>query len=242
MCSSNGVRSGLDRRRARARRSAFTLIEVVIALFIMATLATMLYGIVGGSLRATSTLVEQQNVTEEMRGFVDLSRRTLRMLPPDASIDSTPREENGSYYSSITLQEATLPYDWLVGRGALTNLMFTTRAQVGGLSQIGLLLPARQDDSGNDIDTPLDDRWLPLVNNVLQVTWRYFDGNGQVWQDEWHDRNRRPTLIEMSLQPSFPTNVIRTVFYVPPSVRPEQYNQRLKAAAETNAPPKPAKS
>ena len=68
------------------RRSAFTLIEVVIGIVLLAMITSALFTVIRGSVSFTSEIEHSQRESDSMNRFIELCRRTFATLPSTATL------------------------------------------------------------------------------------------------------------------------------------------------------------
>ncbi|MEM7386671.1 MAG: hypothetical protein AAF514_17170, partial [Verrucomicrobiota bacterium] len=69
---------------------------------------------------------------------------------------------------------------------------------------------------------------LVLLQRVSHFQWRFYNQTTQEWVLEWENLQERPTLIELELMfvgDNREEDLIRSVFWVPSVVNPEQFTR-----------------
>src|SRR5690606_30641101 len=86
--SSNGAKSMCrgGGARPRRRRGGFTLMEVVVALAILAMITGSLFAILQGSVRGASQIEQVQRENDSINRFLDLCRKTFTTMPSSATL------------------------------------------------------------------------------------------------------------------------------------------------------------
>jgi prepilin-type N-terminal cleavage/methylation domain-containing protein len=75
------------RRKFALRRRGLTLLEVVVALAILALISGAIYGIVGGAVESTATLAMIQSEDRRVETFLHRTRATFAHLPAGATLE-----------------------------------------------------------------------------------------------------------------------------------------------------------
>lgn len=57
--------------------------------------------------------------------------------------------------------------------------------------------------------------WLPVLDDVTSMGWRFWDDEARDWLDQWDDDSRMPELLELALDDRFRPAPMRIVFEVP---------------------------
>ena len=216
------------------RRSAFTLIEVVIGMTILSMITVTLFAIIRGSMRGASEIEQLQRESDSVNRFIDLSRKTFASLPATATLrlklvqNTEPIIQELTIVGSpdcfpfgmnpITLKDTTLrlrPHpDALVDDNQMPlnylclsreDLIPQTDDRQGGIRQETIGLYA-PDEEGR--------YWMPLLPDVVSFKWRFYVEKDQTWSEEWKSSNW-PDLIEAELVLKNRTRPIRMVYSAP---------------------------
>jgi len=244
----------LNLRCSRQRHAGFTLLEVMLAIGILALLMGVMLALVEKTLEATVTLEQEQQRFQQRQGTLDLLRTTFRTMPNDVQMIS--RRVNDSANGTqqqIVFANAPTVLAWGNPDEMLhSSVILGTPAQTGGGLNVSIkrvpppdmdiapdatpnyigLLPAE----GSPQDTAV---WLTLLENMKSVQWRFFDPRTVNWLDDWTDPNTRPTLVELQWQFLDETDVQRYVFWLPPitpNARPK-FNQPAAGRSATTSQP-----
>jgi len=171
-----------------AAQAGFTLVEVLVALALLATIGTMVFG----SLVTTTHLVEagREQATREQT-----VRRTLRLMADEFALS---RRINGTQEGHPADTVAFLTMSDGVSRSTAkeSDMIRVVYAREGDR-----LVRFTRTNLYGLTDESLDE--VELVNQVKAFNLRYFDGQGQVWTDEWlASKMPKSLLIEITFQPS----------------------------------------
>lgn len=208
--------AGADGRPARHSRGGFTLLEVILALGVMALLTGAMFTLVQGAMQATAELHHRQNRMQEVNGLVELCGRAFRNLPGEAVFEATMREEEGVYVQELLFLEAPRAFSWGGSSQGLGMTLLSARPQLGGLLNLSLLWENTEtDEAASPLNMDEASRWLVLIADLHKVQWRFYDPRSSTWMDEWKDSAARPSLVELTLNLAGETEPIRSVFWVP---------------------------
>lgn len=203
----------------KKNNKGFTIAEVVLALVIMALILPTLFMIVNVIVRSSPLIHDSRTRNSQVRGYIDLCRNTLLNLPPTSFVRGGIEEINSNSFP--TLKIINPPDSLLVGNrtASAEELHFTVRPRQGGGYHAGILilLPSEEVDADEE-----EEKWLPLVTDVFDMEWSYYDANTQNWNDRWVNSARRPSLIELIFTPMESENSLSTVFWIPASRTAEQ--------------------
>ena len=124
---------------SRKARSGFSLLELTIALAILSLIAGSVYAVLRGTIEEADLLRQEQSRQQEIDGFVELCRRTFRMLPAQATLEGRVRQQEGKYLAELIIRNAPESLAW----GKVDDLdaisVLGMRPQIGGLFSLGLL-------------------------------------------------------------------------------------------------------
>jgi prepilin-type N-terminal cleavage/methylation domain-containing protein len=219
----------------RVPTSAFTLVEVVAALAILALISGSVYALLRQSFQAAAGLQQAEREDQALRRFLDICRTTLDTLPPDATLSLATADKTG------TAQELTISgvpeafaagpdpifsSDLILGlrmaKSSVTSSVTTPMYEVA-ISREEFAPKAKSGEfqiraSSNDDFYQPDDQgryWLPLLSSIRSLEWRYWSEQDRLWQDDWTKAPDRPTLLEMQLWPESRSSPLRAVFAIP---------------------------
>ncbi len=185
----------------RARQAGFTLIEVMIALAIFATMAALSYLLFDQSTRASSAISNQMSELQ-------LLQRTLQSLSSDlAQLQPRPVREPGSPTSRAALLADTRNlYVLELTRGGYANPLGVPRATA--------MRVAYRLDEGDlvrsqwpALDNPLavEPRELVLLEDVVRFELRFLGDAGAEWLPQWpplggRSGEGRPRAVELVIE------------------------------------------
>ncbi len=194
------------RHSSFSRRSGFTLLEVILAVIILASLALSISKFVQSDLRAIQSSVQD---TEEQ-----LAVERLASLVQEELCNIVPRSQSSLLGEGLKLGGTNLDsIEWRSrgGPGLMTTAAsgeYRVKLRMQPLKdnqnkyEIGLWRrPALLDTESGLIvgGSDKDATWVPLLQNVTGLTIRYWDARiGQVL-DNWRDQNARPSFIILSI-------------------------------------------
>ncbi len=215
-------------------RHAFTLIEVVVALTILAMITGTLFAIIQGSVRAASQIEKLQRENDAINRLLDVLRKSFTTLPSTATLTLTSIEESASGQQELLITGAPNTLGFGPKPISYSPTTLTLRPDLQGRTDdAGNLLfslsLSREDlipkTGGNDmaLGVELDGvlaqdeqgrHWMPLLPDVASLLWRFYRQSEDVWYEDWN-RSQWPDLIEIQLVMHDRITPIRMVFGVP---------------------------
>jgi prepilin-type N-terminal cleavage/methylation domain-containing protein len=177
-------------------RSGFTLLEITLAVAILAMMSLAIYRFVQTNMVAIRLSSDVAARDERYGGLRDLLTTQLQSLAPGAGrLLGEPLKLNDRSRDEIT---------WICGAGP--GLL--TRYAPGDF-EVTMRLQ-RENDKSDRFDLgflrkPKDetdivrenDTWVPLIRNVSSLQIRYFDPRLNTWLDRWTDKATLPRLVKV---------------------------------------------
>jgi prepilin-type N-terminal cleavage/methylation domain-containing protein len=179
------------------RRRGFTLLEIIIAVAILATMALAIYRFVQSNLvaiRASSGAIAADARYEGLREVLTVQWQSL------------PSGKGALLGDAFKLEDRTRDeIRWICnsGPGLMTryasgDYVVSLRLQSEKNSDrldLGLLRRPRNDS----VTTDVVESWIPLIDNVRSLQIRYFDAQFNVWRDSWPYPDRLPHLVKLTI-------------------------------------------
>jgi prepilin-type N-terminal cleavage/methylation domain-containing protein len=179
------------------RRRGFTLLEIIIAVAILATMALSVYRFVQSNLvaiRVSSDSIASDARYEGLREV--LTEQWQSLAPGNAAL-------LGDAYKLSDRPRDEIRWVCSAGPGLMTRY-------AGGDFVVSLRLQSEKDSDRFDLgllrktkgDTALTDvheSWVPLIDNVRSLQIRYFDSRLNVWVERWTDASTLPRLVKVTI-------------------------------------------
>jgi prepilin-type N-terminal cleavage/methylation domain-containing protein len=218
---------------------AFTLMEMVIAMGVLALLLAGIFSIAKSTMELSSDLAANQDRAMMKQNFVDFLRRSFRGLPGGAEIRLENRTVGGTYIPSLTVVNGGSSFSPGEALPPDTAIELTAESRPGGYLRVLLRVLDDQQTlalrSGQPVRTSKNQATLPLMDEVSQFEWKLYDPATLRWENLWKDA-RRPLLAEMKVQLN-DGQALRAVFWIPPVVAPQQPAALNPAAGTTPTDP-----
>jgi prepilin-type N-terminal cleavage/methylation domain-containing protein len=197
--------------------SAFTLVEVVLAMGILSLLATAVYAVTSSAIGASRAAMEQQLVLRRADAFLSVIRDALLNLPAEGSVSlEIGKSASGSPEPRLVIAKARNLFGIpSLGGG---SLVLAARPIADGSRVLTLLRlsPGLREDLR---DKALSARGVPLLPGAISPQWSFFSGGA--WKEEWPAGSPRPQLVRLKVQLREVPDPIETLFYLPPLGAPQ---------------------
>jgi prepilin-type N-terminal cleavage/methylation domain-containing protein len=178
------------------RRRGFTLLEVTLAVAILAMMAMAIYRFVATNL--TTMRISSQEIAADARysGFINLLTAQWEQLP--SGVGALTGEP-------FKLDQSRDEIAWICGSGPglltryasgefLVRMRLKTNEKSGKM-EIGFLRKPSDTAEGETEG----ESWVPVLDDVKSLEIRYFDPRVNVWVDKWTDTVVLPRLIRLVL-------------------------------------------
>lgn len=218
----------------RSSTRGFSLIEVVIALTILAMITTTLFAIIRGSVKGASDIERLQRENDQVNRFLDLLRQTFQGLPGSAQLTLAPLGQLAADGQELTISGVPTCFGFGVSPTSYEDTIIGLRPDVNnptteeGATRYVLcisrkdIIPQTEDGTAAvqpsaELALATDEQgrfWMPLLPNVLLLQWKFFKESSDEWLEEWED-SKWPDMIEMQLQMEGRTLPLRMVWATP---------------------------
>ena len=179
------------------RERAFTLLEIIMAVAILATMAMAIYRFVQSNLVAIHLSTDALASDARYDGLRDLLSEEWQSLPSgkgallgDAfKLEDRERDE---------VRWTCGPGPGLMTRYAAGEFIVEMRLQSGKKNNqydLGFLRKPANDASL----TNANETWIPLIGDVRALQIRYFDSRLNVWVEKWTDTQTLPRLVKVTV-------------------------------------------
>lgn len=181
-----------------ARSSAFTLLEIMFAVVILAMMSVAIYRFVQSNLTALRVSAEVNATDARYSGFESLLATQWQSLPAGTgALLGEPFKLNERPRDEITWVSSAGP--GLLTRYAAGEWRVSMRlrpvAKDSDKMEIGLARRPKTDEA-NAGDR---ESWIPLLPNVHSMQIRYFDPRLNTWVDRWTDTVTLPRLVKVAI-------------------------------------------
>jgi prepilin-type N-terminal cleavage/methylation domain-containing protein len=185
--------------RDKLRDHAFTLLEITLAVAIMAMMSLAIYRFVQTNLIALRVSSETTATDARYDALRALLTAQWQSLPSGAGALTG----EALKVSDVSRDQVT----WTCGAGPglltryasgdfLVSMRLKAASNKSDRIDLGFLRKPVEDRSfGNAHES-----WIPLLENVQALQIRYFDPRLNVWQDKWTDNVSLPRLVKVTIE------------------------------------------
>lgn len=214
--------------RTGSRSRGFTLLELVIAIGILAILVGMVFGTARSALALGNTVVKTQDEEMMRQAFFDLLGRRFSSLPGNTRFDLQVRDSGRLYLSDLTFQNVPLGFTWGGETRIAKAVQISTVQKRSGYLDVVLRYYENEILEGSEVTSDSKAAALSkepfaeivLLEDVAYFEWNLLDGRTMEWQYEWDLQGRLPMQIELKMAIGAAGQEMRHVFWLPPKQDP----------------------
>ncbi len=214
------------------RRGGFTLLELVLAMLVMALLVGMIFASSTANIELSKTVIKKQNEESEKNAFFDLLSRRFGSLPGNARMELASNDSGSHYLSDLTLQNVPLAFTWGGADKVAKAVQISTVSRRDGY--LDIVLRYYEDEILQDSDNPQTNEdaepfaEVVLLEDVRTFEWRVLDGRTMEWQYDWDLVGRLPLQMELTIAFGNDGDFIRQIFWITPKQDPEVMMRQLQ--------------
>ena len=183
------------------RRRGFTLLEIIMAVAILATMAVAIYRFVQSNMVAIRLSSEAIAADARYDGLREVLAQQWQSLP------SGQGALLGDAFKLSDRERDEVRWICSAGPGLMTryaagDFAVALRLQSGKKDSdrldLGFLRKPKDDSSLTNVN----ESWIPLIEDVRSLQVRYFDARLNVWVERWTDTGTLPRLVKVTINRS----------------------------------------
>lgn len=179
------------------RNAGFTLLEIIVAVVILATMAMAIYRFVQSNMVAIRVSSDALAADARYEGLREVLMAQWQSLPPGkgALLGDTYKLSDRS---RDEIRWICGPGPGLMTRYAAGDYIVSLRLQSEKNSDrydLGLLRKPKNDTAVSDVN----ESWVTLIDNVTYLQIRYFDVRLNTWVERWTDNATLPRLVKVTV-------------------------------------------
>jgi type II secretory pathway component PulJ len=201
-----------DSDRRNGGNKGYLLLEVLLALAILSIVVVMIFQIVQTTLRTTSDINFLETQQQKVDGICELLRRNFVAMPQTAFFQT--RRRTNSF--ELVFRDAPFSFSWSGTGAQYGTVVIASKPQADGRITLSVLQEP-EDGSRRIVDAQSEwkGNWIPLLSDIDQLSWRFFDPQSGKWSADWPDAGTKPSLIEITLKVGGRSHTERGVFRWP---------------------------
>jgi len=180
------------------RQHGFTLLEIIMAVAILATMALAIYRFVQANLIAIRLSSETLAGEARYDGLREVLAAQWQSLSPGKGALL------GDAFKLNDRERDEIRWTCSAGPGLMTRyaagdfvvaLRLQSEKKDGDRLDLGFLRKPK----GDSALTNANESWIPLIENVRSLQVRYFDARLNVWVEKWTDAGTLPRLVKLTV-------------------------------------------
>lgn len=225
---------------AKPRALGFTMLELVVAIGLMAMLIGMVFSTVRSSLMLGNTIVKTQNEEMLHQAFLELLHQRLSALPGNTRLNLTAKDSGSHYLSELTLQNVPLSFTWGGQARIAKAVQLCTVKKRTDYLDIVLRYYENEvlEDSASSFKKSAGENKpfaeIVLLTDVRFFEWRALDGSSMEWQYDWEIQGRQPLQLELTMAIGAKGEEIRQVFWIPMKANPQTRINQMRPSGANN--------
>jgi prepilin-type N-terminal cleavage/methylation domain-containing protein len=215
----------------------FSLLELVVALLLIALLAGMIFTTSYSTLALGNNVVKTQSEEMLRQAFFNFLENSLSALPGNTRMELTTSDSGSHYLTDLTLQNVPLSFTWGGEERTAKAIRLSTVKRRSGFIDIVLSyyeneiiadesgLQSSNSASGTELEPFAE---IILLTDIAYFEWRLLDGRTMEYQYEWDLPGRLPLQMELICSFGAGGGEMRHVFWIPPRQNPEVFMRQLQ--------------
>jgi len=219
------------------QRQGFTLLELVVALLLVALLAGMIFTTSHSTLALGNSVVKTQSEEMLHQAFFDFLENSFSALPGNTRMELTATDSGSHYLTDLTLQNVPLSFTWGGEERTAKAIRLSTVKKRSGFIDIVLsyyeneiIEEESSSRSGGTASRSDEEPFaeIVLLTDVAYFEWRLLDGRSMEYQYDWNLPGRLPLQMELICSFGADGGEMRHVFWIPPRQNPEVLMRQLQ--------------
>lgn len=213
----------ISRNKPRSQRG-FTLIEVVIALGLMAALIILCARLATANIQLANGINKQQSENTLRESFFDMMKMQLTSLPGNTRMELIYTKGMQPYEYTLVLQNVPMAFTW----GGVERI--AKAVEIAGVKRrdgfINVVMRYYENPILSDTENIADVRKeepfaeVILMEDLRFFEWRALDGRSMEWQLDWDLQGRLPLQLELVTAQGAYGDEMKQIFWIVPKVSP----------------------
>jgi hypothetical protein len=205
-------RSRSSGANSRSAKAGYLLLEVILALAILTIVVTLVFRIIQTTVRVTTDVQYLQTEQEHADGLYELLRKHFDSLPLTTQFQ-TRRVRNAL---ELIFLAAPFHFSWTSSGPQFGSTVISARRGADGFYTLAVVQEPENASVSYAVSGEAEHvKWAPIVGNLRECNWRFFDARTREWKTDWKDPGVKPTLFECTFELNGQVGPTRAVFRWP---------------------------
>lgn len=221
-------------KRLRSLRDGFTLLEIILALFVLSLLVGSVFAIVNGTLQLTTEMSQVQQGEARLHGLHRLCDKLFTGLPAYGQVRLRTKQNGSRYLSQLAIRHAPQIFGLERRTGRGLTLLETEETPDGYLRLVMRWFNEDEMTTWEKGQKESGKNSLVLMENISDLNWGFYDPISKQWEPVLNENQnfepiligngnkapvlptgwKRPSLVELQVTTAAGEK-IRHVFWVP---------------------------
>jgi len=171
---------------SRLRARGFTLLEIILAMFVLAMLVAGIFAIVGGTTQLADEMERAHERDARVHSFAQFCERTLRNLPANAQVRMRLKQSGNQYLGELALKNAPSP---IGATGANGMTILRTEQATDGYLRVVLEMLTNEEAGAKELGkSDTAKQRLVLLDNVAKCEWKFYNPLSTEWEPVWNEK------------------------------------------------------
>jgi len=194
-------------------KSGFTLVEILVAMAIIVTIVSMVYGSYFATSKSTQTYKSRINLSQQGRKVLEQMTRQIRCSyanKADKNTSQTSIHQQGKADPVVEINyfngNSDEPSEEILHL-VTTNGLFVGKGPPDGLFEVtykfdksrGILFSSQRRFASTTKSAVQKNKWQPIAEDIERLNLAFFDG--QKWQNKWDFKEKRelPSAVKINI-------------------------------------------
>jgi prepilin-type N-terminal cleavage/methylation domain-containing protein len=220
-------------------KPGFTLLEIVIALFMIGLLFGMVFTTSRAALELGNNIVKTQEEEMLHQAFFDLLEKRLTTIPGNTRLDLKVTDTASHYLSDLTLENVPLSFTWGNQERTAKAIQLSTVMRRSGFLDIvmryyenPILDETSSEGTGSSFKSTSKEEApfaeITLLSEVRYFEWRVLNPTLLEYQYDWEESSKLPIQLELTCAFGATGEPMRHIFWIPPKQNPEVFMRQLQ--------------
>ena len=166
---------------------------MTLALFIFGLLMVAVFSIVRAVTQLSTDLTNEQQRDARTHGFIEMTTRLFRSLPPEAMVRLRTKQTGSRYLSQLVMAGSPSP---VTGAGGGVTVLETEEAPDGYLRLVLRSLTQEQAIAWDKGDSSAGVR-VVLMENIATMDWKFFNPISGEWEPLLNDKLNLANVLQL---------------------------------------------
>jgi prepilin-type N-terminal cleavage/methylation domain-containing protein len=176
---------------------AFTLLEVILAMGLLSIVIGGVYGIANGAITLGKAMTDSRIHESRVMNFTAAWREYLEGLPPNTRITVGTKPSRTFGRGSFLVENGSVPFAWSPRVRLAPAVEFKLKRIETSPGSSTLWVRHLERPKKASVDDYKVISELPLLENLREFTWEFYDAPEEEWVTYWEDEPHPPLYMKL---------------------------------------------